>query len=135
MSWTFSTRKFVSTWTVLTLISLAQALEPIDQETQQEQASESPRQEKITKEKRGSLVAAPIPMTSPAIGSGVVLAGGYIFSPRKSDKISQPSTIGGAVLITDNGTRAWGLGGEFYLKHDTYHITTIYFRGNINYDF
>src|SRR4029078_5117099 len=38
------------------------------------------------------------------------------------------------VLITDNGTRAWGLGGEFYFKQDTYHITTIYFRGNINYD-
>ena len=137
MSWTFSTtRKFVFTWTVLTLISLfAQALEPIEPETQQEQASESPRQEKTTKEKRGSLVAAPIPITSPAIGSGVVLAGGYIFAPRKSDKISQPSTIGGAVLITDNGSRAWGLGGEFYLKQDIYHITTIYFRGNINYDF
>ena len=136
MSWTALTqRKFVSTW-VLTLISLfAQALEPIDQEMQQEQASDSPRQEKTTKEKRGSLVAAPIPMTSPAIGSGVVLAGGYIFAPPGSDKTSQPSTIGGAVLITDNGTRAWGLGGEFYFKQDTYHITTIYFRGNINYDF
>jgi len=126
----------VSTWTVLTLISLfAHALEPIGQETQQEQASESPRKEKTTKERRGSLVAAPIPISSPAIGSGVTLAGGYIFAPRKSDKISQPSTIGGAVLITDNGSRAWGLGGEFYLKQDIYHITTIYFRGNINYDF
>jgi len=134
---TFSiTRKLVATWTVLTLISLfAQALEPIDQETQPEQASENPRQEKTTKEKRGSLIVAPIPISSPAIGSGVVLAGGYIFTPRKSDKVSQPSTIAGAVLITDNGSRAWGLGGEFYLKQDTYHITTIYFRGNINYDF
>jgi outer membrane protein assembly factor BamA len=137
VSWTFSTtRKFVSTWTLLTLISLfAHALERIGQETQHEQASESPRQEKTIKEKRGSLVAAPIPISSPAIGSGVVLAGGYIFALRKSDKISQPSTIGGAVLITDNGSRAWGLGGEFYLKQDTYHITTTYFRGNINYDF
>jgi outer membrane protein assembly factor BamA len=123
-------------WTMLTLITLfAQAQEPIDQETQEEKASESPPQEKIKKEKRGSLVAAPIPLSSPAIGSGAVLAGGYIFALRKSDKISQPSTIGGAVLITDNGSRAWGLGGEFYFKQDTYHITTIYFRGNLNYDF
>jgi hypothetical protein len=79
---------------VLTLISLfAQALEPIDQEMQQEQASDSPRQEKTTKEKRGSLVAAPIPMTSPAIGSGVVLAGGYILlrpGPTKPRNL-QPS--------------------------------------------
>jgi outer membrane protein assembly factor BamA len=147
VSLTFSiTRKFVAIWMVLTLISLfAQAREPIDQETQQKPASESPgqekttqektTQEKTTKEKRGSLIAAPIPISSPAIGSGVVLAGGYIFAPRKSDKISQPSTIAGAVLITDNGSRAWGLGGDFYFKQDTYHITTIYFRGNINYDF
>jgi len=33
-------------------------------------------------------------------------------------------------MITNNGSRGWGLGGEFYLKQDTYH-----FRGNINYDF
>ena len=39
------------------------------------------------------------------------------------------------MLVTDNGTRAWGLGGEFYVKQDTYHITATYFRGNINYDF
>ena len=49
--------------------------------------------------------------------------------------MSQPSTVGAAVLITDNGSRAWGSGGEFYLKQDTYHLTAIYFRGNINYDF
>ena len=137
MSWTFSTtRTCLSMWTVLTLLSLfAQALEPMGPETQAEQASERSQEEKPKKEKRGALVAAPIPISSPAIGSGVVLVGGYIFALRKSDKISQPSTIGGAVLITDNGTRAWGLGGEFYLKQDTYHITTVYFRGNIDYDY
>lgn len=91
--------------------------------------------QKTKNQKRGSIVAAPIPIASPAIGSGVVLAGGYIFPLRKSDKVSQPSTVGVAVLITDNGSRAWGSGGEFYFKQDTYHITTIYFRGNINYDF
>ena len=89
---------------------------------------------KTKKQKRGSIVAAPIPIASPAIGSGAVLAGGYI-SLRKSDTVSQPSTVGAAVLITDNGSRAWGSGGEFYFKQDTYHLTAIYFRGNINYDF
>ena len=91
--------------------------------------------QKTKKQKRGSIVAAPIPIASPAIGSGVVLAGGYIFSLRKSDTVSQPSTVGAAVLITDNGSRAWGSGGEFYFQQDTYHLTAIYFRGNINYDF
>ena len=91
--------------------------------------------QKTKKQKRGSIVAAPIPLASPAIGSGVVLAGGYIFPLRESDKVSQPSTVGAAVLITDNGSRAWGAGGEFYFKQDAYHIITSYFRGNINYDF
>ncbi len=87
------------------------------------------------KESRGAIVVAPIPITSPAIGSGVVLAGGYIFPFRKEDTVSPPSVIGGAALLTDNGTRGFVLAGEFYLKQNTYHITTIYFHGNINYDF
>jgi hypothetical protein len=103
------------------------------------QQADAPKEQRQTKknkkEKRGSIVAAPIPISSPAIGSGVVLAGGYIFPLRKSDKVSQPSSIGGAALITDNGSRGWGLGGDLYIKQDTYHVTTIYFRGNINYDF
>lgn len=114
---------------------LSQAQQTSSQDSQRDQTSEAPKQEETKKEKRGSLIVSPIPISSPAIGSGVVLVGGYIFPLRKSDTISQPSTIGAAALITDNGTRAWGLGGEFYLNQDTYHITTIYFRGNINYDF
>lgn len=43
--------------------------------------------------------------------------------------------IGGAALLTDNGTQGFVLAGEFYLRRNTYHITTIYFHGNINYDF
>jgi hypothetical protein len=89
---------------------------------------------KNKKEPRGAIVVAPIPISSPAIGSGVVLVGGYIFPFRKADTVSPPSTIGAAVLITDNGSRGLALGGEFYLKQNTYYITTIYFHGNIDYD-
>jgi len=106
------------------------------QSGQQAAPSQAQGQEKkAKKEKRGSIVAAPIPISSPAIGAGGVIVGGYIFPLRKSDKVSQPSTIGGAVLITDNGSRGWGLGGDFYIKQDTYRVTTVYFRGNLNYDF
>jgi hypothetical protein len=121
---------------VLFLIGLfAHAQQTSFQISPQDQPSDRPKQPETKKEKRGSLIAAPIPISSPAIGSGVIIAGGYIFPFRRSDTVSQPSTIGAAVVITDNGTRAWGLGGELYAKQDAYHITTIYFRGNINYDF
>jgi hypothetical protein len=108
----------------------------IDQSPQTKEPTEA--QEKTNQNKKDSrraIVVAPIPISSPAIGSGVVLVGGYIFPFRKADTVSPPSTIGAAVLITDNGSRGLALGGEFYLKQNTYHITTVYFRGNINYDF
>ena len=104
--------------------------------SQKSEQQESPqRTSQNKKEARGAIIAVPIPISSPAIGSGVVLAGGYIFPFRRTDNVSPPSTVGAAVLVTDKGTRAFALGGEFYLKQNNYHITTIYFRGNLNYDF
>ena len=118
---------------LLTLFGHAQQTD--SQASAQDQPCDKPQQPETKKEKRGSLIAAPIPISSPAIGSGAIIAGGYIFPLRRSDTVSQPSTIGGAIILTDNGTRAWALAGEFYVKQDTYHITTVYLRGNINYDF
>jgi hypothetical protein len=60
---------------------------------------------------------------------------GYIFPFQKADTVSPPSVVGGAALFTDNGSKGLALAGGFYLKQNTYHITTVYFRGNINYDF
>jgi outer membrane protein assembly factor BamA len=86
------------------------------------------------KEKRGEIVVAPIPIVSPALGSGAVIAAGYIFPFSKNDKISPPSVIGVAALFTNNGTRGFALGGQFYLKENTYKITLGYGRGNLDYN-
>ena len=43
-----------------------------------------------TKEKRGEIVIAPIPISSPAIGSGLLLGFGYVFLLSKNDKVSPP---------------------------------------------
>lgn len=105
---------------------------PQSQDTDESKANS---QTKKRKERRGAIVVAPIPISSPAIGTGVVLAGGYIFPFRKADTVSPPSVVGGAALFTNNGSRAFALAGEFYLKQNTYHITSMYVRGNLNYDF
>ena len=84
--------------------------------------------------RRGSIVIAPIPLSSPAIGSGAVLALGYIFPFSKTDKVSPPSVIGAAGLFTNNDTRGFALGGQFYLKQNTYKVTAGFGRGNVNYD-
>jgi outer membrane protein assembly factor BamA len=79
-------------------------------------------------------VVAPIPISSPAIGSGIIPVLGYIFPFSTKDKISSPSVIGAAGLITNNGSRAFAVAGQFYLKENHYRITAGYFRGNINYN-
>jgi hypothetical protein len=40
------------------------------------------------KEKRGAIVAAPLPIPSPALGSGTIPVVGYIFPFSKNDKVS-----------------------------------------------
>ncbi|HZC44003.1 MAG TPA: hypothetical protein VE195_07500, partial [Acidobacteriaceae bacterium] len=84
---------------------------------------------------RGSFVVAPIPMSSPAIGTGATIIGAYIFPLQKSDKISRPSLVGGAWVGTNNGTRAWVLGTELFFNQDRYHVITGVAHGDLNYDF
>jgi hypothetical protein len=42
--------------------------------------------------------------------------------------------IGGAGLVTDNGSRAFALAGNFYFKDDRYHAAAVYAHGNLNYN-
>jgi len=103
--------------------------------TSDSKASEKTADKKKKKESRGAIVAAPLPISSPAIGTGVIPLVGYIFPFSKNDKVSPPSVVGGLGLITNNGTRVWALGGELYLKQDTWEVTAGMGRGNLNYDF
>ena len=89
---------------------------------------------KIASTRRGSFIVAPLPISSPALGAGIVPVLGYIFPFSKKDTVSPPSVVGVAGLATNNGSRAFAAYADLYLKQDTYGITGIYVRGNINYD-
>jgi hypothetical protein len=97
------------------------------------QTTTAPAQPK--KAKRGSLIFAPIPISSPAVGSGLVLAIGYVFKFNKDDNISPPSTVGLALAFTNSGTRGGGLGGHLYLKENKYQTTFLLAKGRVNFDF
>jgi len=60
-----------------------------DSQTASEKAKTTPQ-----KKRRGVLVGSPIPISSPAVGSGVNVMAGYIFPFRKSDTVSSPSIVG-----------------------------------------
>jgi outer membrane protein assembly factor BamA len=85
-------------------------------------------------EGRGAFVIAPLPISSPALGAGIVPVFAYIFPLGGADDHSPASVIGAAGLVTNNGSRALALGGQLYFKHNTYHTTVTYVRGNLNYD-
>jgi Omp85 superfamily domain len=93
---------------------------------------EEPKKEK--KKRRGAIIVAPLPISSPAIGSGIIPVLGYIFPFSTKDKISPPSVIGAAGLITNNGTRAFAIGGQLYFKENRYRVTSGVARGNIDYN-
>ncbi len=83
---------------------------------------------------RGAFVVAPLPISSPAIGSGIVPVLGYIFPFSTKDKISPPSTVGVAGLITNNGSRGFVIGAQLFLKENTYEITSGFAHGNVDYN-
>ena len=109
---------------------------PAAGQDQQPAAPEKPEEppKKKKKPSRGAFVVAPLPISSPAIGSGIVPVVGYIFPFSTKDKVSPPSTIGAAGLITDNGSRGFAIGGQFFLKENTYEITTGFAHGNVDYN-
>ena len=129
-------------WGLATRSIAAQQAEPrakpfspsgtIDVQDASAKPSAKDKQSAETKRQAGAFVIAPLPIASPALGSGVVPVFAYIFPT--SDKTSPASLVGAVGLVTDNGSRAMALGGELYLKRNTYRTTAVYARGNLNYD-
>jgi hypothetical protein len=87
------------------------------------------------KEKRGSFVIAPIPISSPTFGSGLILALGYVFKLKMDDKLSPPSTIGVVGAFTNSGSGGLGLGGRLYFSENKYQTTFMVANGHAVFDF
>ncbi len=89
----------------------------------------------VKKEKRGEIIAVPIPISSPALGTGFIPVVGYIFPMNKNDKETPPSIVGGVGLITNGGSRALAVGGKLYLKGGAYQVSTGLLGGHLDYNF
>jgi hypothetical protein len=92
-------------------------------------------QGKPAEEKRGSIVIAPIPVSSPAVGSGLVLVSGYVFKLSTNDSLSPPSFLGAVGAGTNNGSRGVLFGGRLYFAENKYQTTLLMAKGHVNYDF
>lgn len=101
----------------------------------QPRAQDQPEKKKSKKQKRGSFIIAPIPISSPAFGTGLLLITGYVFKLNAQDQSSPPSWLGAAGTFTNNGTRALALGGRMYLKENKYQTAFAVAKGRANLDF
>lgn len=110
-----------------------QAATPVGQGSSQSQ-TETKVEQQATSARKGSFVVAPLPIASPALGTGIIPVLGYIFPLRKDDHVSPPSVVGMAGIVTDNGSRGFGAYADLYMKEETYRISAGYVRGNLNYD-
>jgi outer membrane protein assembly factor BamA len=81
---------------------------------------------------KASFVAMPIPMSNPAIGSGLGVAALAIYKPSGS---ARPWTSGAGGLYTD--TKSWGVAAfqKAYLGGDKYRLTAAAGTGVFNVDF
>jgi hypothetical protein len=88
-----------------------------------------------TEEAAGNeLVVAPLPLSNPAIGSGLAVAAVYTIAKRAAERESPPTTIGGGGFYTSNGSWAGAAGVKLYLKEDRFRATLGAGLGQINYD-
>lgn len=79
-----------------------------------------------------SFVVLPIPLSNPALGSGLVLAGVSFYQPEGSPR---PWMTGAGVLWTDNGSRGGGVFQKAYLDGDKYRISGFAGGANLNLNF
>lgn len=101
----------------------------------QEQNKNKDKAQTPDKKKRGTWLLAPIPISSPAVGSGLVLVLGYVFKLNEDDKLSPPSTVGMAGAFTNSGSRGGALGGSLYFSENKYQTTFAIAKGRVNFDF
>lgn len=87
-----------------------------------------------TKAAGNELVIAPLPLSNPAIGTGLGLAVVYTIARKQADSKTPPTTLGGGGFYTDNDSWAGGAGVKLYLKEDRYRVTLGGALGKVNYE-
>jgi hypothetical protein len=115
------------------LVASPQAVETSQQTVEYAGMTGTPTGEGKTS-KTSELVIAPFPISNPAIGSGIVVVGGYLFPISKADKASPSSMVGGGSFYTSNGSFVWGAGTKLYLHQDRFRIAGAYGQAQLQYD-
>jgi len=114
--------------------------EAVDSESDRPESDHSATQGSRSSEpakaaKRWEFVGTPIPVINPTVGNGLAGAGGLLIHLNPEDTVSPPSIFGAGAGFTSNGTWAYGILAELFLKQDRFRITGLFGDGHVNYDY
>jgi outer membrane protein assembly factor BamA len=105
-----------------------------DPQPAQPQTAQQGEAKPPSSEKKGEWLLAPIPVSSPAIGSGLEWAVARVFPLNKKDEVTPASSVGVAGIFTNNGSRGVAIGGKLYMKEDKYRVAVAAASASINFD-
>jgi hypothetical protein len=77
---------------------------------------------------------APIPISSPAIASGLEWAVARLFPFSKKDEVSPASAVGVAGIFTNNGSKGIAAGSKLYLNEDRFRVAMGIASASVNFD-
>ena len=83
----------------------------------------------------GNFVAAPIPFSNPALGTGLAAVGAYMYRVGSDDPEVPASFTGIGGLYSDTETWGFGLAQNLYLKEDSIRVGFVAGTAELNYDF
>ena len=95
---------------------------------------QQPADPQANTERKGEWLLAPIPISSPAIGSGLEWAVARLFPFNKKDEVSPASAVGVAGIFTNNGSKGFAAGGKLYMKEDRYRVAIGIASADVNFD-
>ena len=79
-------------------------------------------------------IAAPIPISSPTLGTGLAAVAAVLFPISRQDRVSPPTTLGIGGLYTDNHSWAFGAAGRLYLSEDRWRVLAGAAKGEFHYN-
>ena len=83
---------------------------------------------------KGEFVLAPIPISDPAVGSGLGVTAVYTFAKDDPNDASPPPTLGAGGFYTSNDSWSGAAMAKLYLKQDRYRLAFGGAVGSLNYD-
>jgi hypothetical protein len=108
---------------------------PLPESADMASLSPATRPPSLAEGRRGELLWAPVPISNPAVGTGLAVAGAYIFAIDRDDKVSPPTLAALGGLYTSSGTWAAAAVFKTYLAEDRWRVLGVLSYGDVKTDY